>query len=534
MAIIEMQGVQFTHAPGKYAGKSVKALDNITLNIEKGEFVVILGRNGAGKSTLARLLNALHRPDAGRVCIHGIDTCDDSRLWELRRLTGMVFPDPDCQIVGTTVEEDVAFGPENVGLPPAEILRRVENALQRVGMAELAGHAPHTLTAGEKQRLVLAGILAMQPECIILDAATVQLDGAERQEMQELLRRLNRELGITIVQLTPHRDEVVLADRVLVLAAGKIIFDGTPEEVFADVAQIEALGLAVTPPLPHLIQDEVDLPGGNKGINLPLLTLGSHSPGRSLLHRADPRSKIVLTLLFMMTLYSVKSYPALLFLFVVTLLAGLGIGRSFKTSWRGLRPILWLAACAAFFNLFFVSGVPVAISGILSYVSWEGLDRSAKMALRLILLVSSATLLTATTTPYALTAGLESLLQPLKRIKIPVQQLAMLLALALRFIPIIVEEAARIIKAQTLCSSSIKNGSLRQRLQNYVPLLFPLFGAIFRRGEALATAMEARCYRVDLERTRMHPLKFSSADLASSVVMVLLMTLLFLVESTIV
>jgi energy-coupling factor transport system permease protein len=240
----------------------------------------------------------------------------------------------------------------------------------------------------------------------------------------------------------------------------------------------------------------------------------------------------MLTLLFIMTLYAAQSYPALFFLCFVTLLAGMGIGRSLTASWRGLRPIMWMAACAAFFNIFFVSGTSVATSGILSYVSWEGIDRSAKMILRLILLVNSASLLTATTTPLALTAGLESLLQPLKRIKVPVQQLAMLLALALRFLPVIFEEAERIVKAKLSCSPAFNTGSLRQRLQGYLPLLFPLFVAVFRRGEALATAMEARCYRGENGRTRMRLLQFSSADLISSAVFLLLLTLLFLVEKT--
>lgn len=267
-------------------------------------------------------------------------------------------------------------------------------------------------------------------------------------------------------------------------------------------------------------------------MTLPVLTMGGYSPGRSFLHRADPRSKIILTLLFMVTLYGVKSYAALLLLFIFILLATLGIGRSLIDSWRGLRPILWLAACAAFLNIFLVEGTPVVTVGIFSHISWEGLDRSAKMVLRLILLVSSATVLTATTTPLALTAGLERLLQPLKRVKVPVQQLAMLLALALRFIPVIVEEAERIIKAQASRSPAFNHGNLRQRLQSYSPLLLPLFVAIFRRGEALATAMESRCYRGDIERTRMRPLHFSSADLTGSVVMLLFFTLLFLVEKT--
>jgi energy-coupling factor transport system permease protein len=262
------------------------------------------------------------------------------------------------------------------------------------------------------------------------------------------------------------------------------------------------------------------------------ITLGRYCAGHSLLHRADPRCKIILTLLFMVTLYGVESYPALFFLFVSVLLAAWGIGRSLGDSWRGLRPILWLAACAALLNIFFTPGTPLAFTGIFSHVSWEGLHRSARMVLRLILLVSSASLLTATTTPLALTAGLESLLQPLKRIKVPVQQLAMLLALALRFIPAIVEEAERIVKAQASRSPAFTTGNLRQRLQNHLPLLLPLFVAIFRRGEALATAMESRCYRGDVERTRMRPLQFSLVDLVGSAAMLLFFTLLFLVEFT--
>ena len=529
-----MRGVEFTYAPGKRAGKTAKALDKITLRIKKGEFVAILGRAGSGKSTLVRLLNALFLPSAGSVCIHGIDTRDASRLWDIRRMTGMVFADTDNQIVGTTVEEDVAFGPENLGLPPAEIVLRVENALQVVDLADFAGRAPHTLTAGEKQRLALAGILAMQPECVILDEATAQLDAAERQEILMLLRRLNRELGMTVLHITRHMDEALLMDRVLVLDAGKLVLDGAPGDLFSDVARIEEFGLEPSP-LPKLLsEDGVVLPSDSdskKVLSHSVLTMGGYSPGSSLLHRADPRSKIILALIFMVTLYGVKSYAALFLLLVFILLVTLGLGRSLTDSWRGLRPILWLAACAAFFNIFFVGGAPLATTGIFNHISWEGLDRSAKMVLRLILLVSSATLLTATTTPLALTAGLESLLQPLKRIKIPVQQSAMLLALALRFIPVIVEEAKRII-AQSSRSPAFNTGSLRQRLQSYTPLLFPLFVAIFRRGEALATAMESRCYRGEIGRTRMRPLQFSAVDLISSAVLLLLFTFLFLVEFT--
>ena len=529
MNIIEMQGVVFTYPPGIHTTNHSKILDGIDLRIKKGEFVAILGRNGSGKTTLARLLNALYLPVYGSVHIHGINTKDPHLLWDIRSLMGMVFPDPANQIFGTTVEEDVAFGPENLGLPAAEILLRVERALQSVGLANFAGRAPHTLSAEEQQRLALAGILAMQSECIILDEATTRLDPAGRLEIMRLLRRLNRELGLTILHITRHRDEAVLADRVLVLEAGQIVLDGTPVEVFAADARLAVLGLAEPLPL-HLPKQDGAAIDSQKAWSYPLVMMGGYSPGASLLHRTDARSKILLALLFMVTLYSVESYGALFLLGAFMLLTTLAIGRSLSDYWRGLRPILWLAACAAFFNIFFVSGAPLAPSGILSYLSYEGLHRSAKMMLRLILLVSSATLLTATTSPLALTAGLESLLQPLKRIKVPVQQLAMLLALALRFIPVIVEEAAKSIQARASRSPAFNAGGLRQRLQGYIPLLFPLFVAIFRRGEALATAMESRCYRGDLQRTRMRPLQFSSADLLSSAVLLVLLTVLFFIE----
>jgi energy-coupling factor transport system permease protein len=344
-----------------------------------------------------------------------------------------------------------------------------------------------------------------------------------------LLRRLNQELGLTILHITRHRDEAVLANRVLILEAGQIVVDGTPAEVFSDVARLEGLGFSEPLPLPLPQQDSGDRES-QKGWSYPLVMMGGYSPGDSLLHRSDARSKILLALLFMVTLYSVESYDAFFLLGAFMLLTTLGIGRSLGDSWRGLRPILWLAACAAFFNIFFVSGAPLATSGILSYLSYEGLHRSAKMMLRLILLVSSATLLTATTSPLALTAGLESLLQPLKRVKVPVQQLAMLLALALRFIPVIVEEAAKSLKERAARSPALNTGGLRQRLQGYIPLLFPLFVAIFRRGEALATAMEARCYRGDLQRSRMRALQFSPADLISCAVLLVLLTVLFFVE----
>lgn len=217
----------------------------MSLTIGQGEFLSILGRNGSGKSTLAKLFNALLLPDVGTVIVNGIDTMNEEQLWDVRSSTGMVFQNPDNQIVGTIVEEDVAFGPENLGVPPQEIRIRVDEALETIGLSEYKKHAPHLLSGGQKQRVAIAGILAMKPKCIVLDEATAMLDPIGRKEVMRILRKLNKEDGITIVHITHHMDEASKADRILVIDSGKAILLGTPKEVFKDVEKIKSLGLDV-------------------------------------------------------------------------------------------------------------------------------------------------------------------------------------------------------------------------------------------------------------------------------------------------
>ncbi len=243
--IIETRAAEFSFGACGKAGQGPKALDGISIQIEKGELVAIVGGNGSGKTTFVRLLNALLQPTAGTVYIDGVDTRDKENLWEVRRFAGMVFQNPDSQIVGTTVEEDVAFGPENLGLDPGVIAMRVRGALREVGMAEHADAAPHLLSGGQKQRVSLAGVLAMKPECIILDEATALLDPVARKEVMELVCRLNREEGITVLFITHIMEEVGLADRVIVLDAGSVVLDGKPGEVFSQVSRIRGLGLDV-------------------------------------------------------------------------------------------------------------------------------------------------------------------------------------------------------------------------------------------------------------------------------------------------
>ncbi len=236
---------EYQYEPNDSEGLPIKALHPTSLTIEKGQFVVILGRNGSGKSTLAKLLNALLLPFKGIVEIKAMDTKNPEYLWEIRKTVGMVFQNPDNQIVGTVVEEDVAFGPENLGIPPEEIRRRVDNALKSVNIYEYAKSAPHLLSGGQKQRVAIAGILAMKPECIVLDEATSMLDPSGRKEVMNVVEKLNREEHITVVHITHHMDEAIKADRVVVIDAGRIVLDGTPKEVFSNVTAIRKLGLAV-------------------------------------------------------------------------------------------------------------------------------------------------------------------------------------------------------------------------------------------------------------------------------------------------
>lgn len=237
--------------------------DGISLTIEQGSFVAVLGHNGSGKSTLAKHLNAILLPQGGSVAVYGMDTRDEALLLEIRRTVGMVFQNPDNQIVSNVVEEDVAFAPENLGVAPEEIRRRVDDALRQVGMYAYRNHAPHLLSGGQKQRIAIAGVIAMRPKCIVLDEPTAMLDPRGRREVLETIHRLNRENGITVILITHHMPEAAAAQRVIAMSDGKIVADGTPEAVFTQVELLESVGLAVpetTQLLYALRADGFDLP----------------------------------------------------------------------------------------------------------------------------------------------------------------------------------------------------------------------------------------------------------------------------------
>lgn len=257
--------VEIQDATFRYEDDSPQAVDHVSLTIEEGSFVTVLGHNGSGKSTLAKLMNALYIPTEGRVLVCGLDTTQEEHLWDVRKHAGMVFQNPDNQIVATVVREDVAFGLENLGVPQPEMIPRIDDALSAVHMTEFAAAAPHMLSGGQKQRVAVAGVLAMQPDVMILDEATAMLDPAGREEVFSTVRKLNAEKGITVVWITHFMVEAARSDRVIVLDHGKIAMDGAPREIFTHVAEIKALGLDV-PPMAELAgmlrEDGLALPPG--------------------------------------------------------------------------------------------------------------------------------------------------------------------------------------------------------------------------------------------------------------------------------
>lgn len=240
--IIKVNNISFEYITDE---AKLKAIDNLSLDVKEGEFVAIIGHNGSGKSTLSKNLNAILMPTEGNILIDGMDTKEEERLWDIRQTAGMVFQNPDNQIVATIVEEDVAFGPENLGIEPKEIRRIVEESLKSVGMYDLRGRQPHLLSGGQKQRVAIAGIIAMRPKCIIFDEATAMLDPSGRKEVMKTIKRLNKEENITVLHITHFMEEAVEADRVVVMEKGKKLLEGTPKEVFSKIEMLKEIGLDV-------------------------------------------------------------------------------------------------------------------------------------------------------------------------------------------------------------------------------------------------------------------------------------------------
>ncbi len=280
MPFIKIENVSFAYEGDTEGTLLPPVLKNVNLEIEKGEFVALLGHNGSGKSTLAKLINLIFTPTDGKIYIDGTDITSDSltedELYGIRRRIGMVFQNPDNQLVATVVEEDVAFGPENLGIEPKEIRKRVDEALETVKMSKYKKHSPHQLSGGQKQRVAIAGIIAMLPECIIFDESTAMLDPGGRREVMETVEYLNREMGITVIHITHNMDEAVRADRVVVINDGEIFLDGTPREVFSRVRELRTVGLDV----PQVTELFYEL--NERGINLDFSELNTEKCAEAL------------------------------------------------------------------------------------------------------------------------------------------------------------------------------------------------------------------------------------------------------------
>lgn len=243
--IIKFDNVSFAYKADEDQKAATRVVDGFSLDVPEGQFLAVLGHNGCGKSTVAKLMNGILAPDYGKVTVDGMDTSDDEKIIDIRKTVGMVFQNPDNQIVATIVEDDVAFGPENLGVPPEEIRKRVDDALKAVGMYEFRGREPHRLSGGQKQRVAIAGIIAMNTKCVVMDEPTAMLDPHGRQEVMDTIQMLNKERGITVVLITHYMDEAVKADRVVVMDKGEIVLDDVPRRVFRNVEKLKALGLDV-------------------------------------------------------------------------------------------------------------------------------------------------------------------------------------------------------------------------------------------------------------------------------------------------
>ena len=268
MKIVKAENLEFEYVKLDEEGKvesTLKAVDGVSLDVEAGDFIAILGHNGSGKSTLAKHINAILVPSEGTLYVDGKDTKDPDNLWKIRQTAGMVFQNPDNQIIGTIVDEDVAFGPENMGIPKEEIWRRVEKSLKSVGMWEYRSHSPNKLSGGQKQRVAIAGVVAMQPKCIVLDEPTAMLDPNGRREVIKTVMELNRQEKVTVILITHYMEEVIHADKVIVMDEGKVVMQGTPREIFSQVEKLKSLRLdvpQVTLLAHELKKSGLDLPDG--------------------------------------------------------------------------------------------------------------------------------------------------------------------------------------------------------------------------------------------------------------------------------
>ncbi len=538
---IEVRDVCYVYEAGSPHSKA--ALDHVSLTIEKGEFIGIIGHTGSGKSTLIQHLNGLLKPTHGEILYDGVNILEHKEnLRQLRQKVGLVFQYPEHQLFEMTIWKDVAFGPTNMKLPQEEISRRVESALSMVGISsDFYQKSPFELSGGQKRRVAIAGVLAMEPDYLVLDEPTAGLDPMGRDAILGKVMELHRELGMTAVLVSHSMEDVArYVNRILVMDEGRVKFDGEPRTVFSHREELEAMGLGVpqVTKLGSLLQNRgfrmedtvltVDQMVGqiranfhNRGDTmLRDITIGQYYPVDSVIHRLDPRTKIVGTIVYIIALFLVKNLLGF-GIAIIALAALIYLSKvPFRYIVRGLKTIVIILLFTVLLNMFLTKGDPLVHFWIFT-ITRQGVYTAGFMGLRLILLIIGSSLMTLTTTPIQLTDGIESLLRPLKKIKVPAHDIAMMMSIALRFIPILLEETDKIMKAQMARGADFESGNLLQRAKSMVPILVPLFISAFRRADELATAMEARCYRGDVGRTRMKELHYGRRDAIAYLVLLL-------------
>ena len=519
------------------------ALKDVSITIDDGEFVGLIGHTGSGKTTLVQHINALLKPTEGKVYVNGIDVNDDKKiLKELRKKVGLVFQYPEHQLFEETVEKDIAYGPKNLGMNKEETALCVEEAMQLVGLeADTKLRSPFELSGGQRRRVALAGVLAMNPEILILDEPTAGLDPGGRREMLALLEKMHKREKMTIIMISHYMDEIAEAcTKVLVMENGMPVMYDAPKKVFMESTMLGGMGLDV--PVAKKLLSALQ----NCGLDVPQeiltldemhgyivkklgvaqmlknITLGQFFPGNSVLHRMDPRVKIILVLLFIVLIFFVKTFYGYIAIAAFVALLIMSTKVPIKYILRGLKPIFFIVILTFVLNTLMTPGESPLLKWKFINITKEGLKNASFLSIRLILLVIGSQLLTLTTSPLGLTDGIERLATPLSKIGFPAHEMAMMMTIALRFIPTLLTETDRIMKAQISRGADFETGNLMQKAKSLVPLLVPLFVSAFRRADDLALAMEARCYQGGTGRTRMKVLKTSKYDLYGAAVFLVL------------
>ena len=530
--ILQIEDLTHTYSAGTPFQRS--AVEGLSMTVGAGEFLGVIGHTGSGKSTLIQHLNGLLQPTSGRILLEGKDIwADPKKIRDVRFKVGLVFQYPEYQLFEETVYKDIAFGPKNMGLDAEEIDRRVRDAAAFVGLHEtLLDKSPFELSGGQKRRVAIAGVIAMEPKVLVLDEPTAGLDPQGRDTILAQIQAYHRAKGAAVVLVSHSMEEIARnVDRIVVLSDGKVYMEGTPKQVFARAHELEQVGLDVPQvtkvaaalkargldidtavyTVEALEQKLLTLRGGCVSV-LKDITLGQFFPADTPVHRLDPRTKLLCVILYIVALFSAKSVLTYGIMITVLAVSVLVSRVPFKSLTKGLKPVYFVVAFTAVMNMFFTAGTPVADVWLLRSITWEGVVAAVQMVLRIVMLIMGTFLMTYTTSPIALTDGMESLLGPLKKLRLPIHELAMMMSIALRFIPTLIEETDKIMSAQKARGADFETGNIFRRAKALVPILVPLFISAFRRADELATAMECRCYHGGEGRTALRVLRYKAAD----------------------